>query len=169
MRRGTGIMKKLMFIAVTAIVLLDQLSKMYIRTHFQLYDLKPVIKGFFSITFVMNKGAAFGMLARLNESYRQLFFVVITVIAIIAVVYLMVKEKEMKIRLVSYTLILAGAFGNFIDRVYMGKVTDFLLFYYKQYQWPAFNVADIAISTGIGLLFIDYIIFKKRVKNESNA
>lgn len=157
-------MKKFLFLAAAAIVALDQYTKLYIRTHYHMYELHSVIDGFFSITYIMNKGAAFGMLAKLNESYRQTFFIIITAVAILAVFYLMVKEKGMKIRLVSYTLILAGAFGNFIDRVYMGKVTDFLLFYYKQFQWPAFNVADISISVGIGLLFLDYIILKKRVK-----
>lgn len=158
-------MKKILFAAAAIIVALDQWSKLYIKSHFVLYELRPVIDGFFSITFIMNKGAAFGMLAKLNESYRQIFFIIVTAVAIAAVVYLMVKEKGMKIRLVSYTLILAGAFGNFIDRIYMGKVVDFLLVYYKQYQWPAFNVADISISIGIGLLFLDYIILKKRDNN----
>lgn len=158
-------MKKLLLISAALIVALDQWTKIYIKNNFELYELRPVIDGFFSITYVLNPGAAFGMLAQLNESYRQLFFVVITAIAIAAVVYLMIKEKGMKMRLISYTLILSGAVGNFIDRVYIGKVVDFLHFYYKQYQWPAFNVADMAISVGIGLLFIDYIILKNRGEN----
>ena len=158
-------MKKLLLISAALIVALDQWTKIYIKNNFELYELRPVIDGFFSITYVLNPGAAFGMLAQLNESYRQLFFVVITAIAIAAVVYLMIKEKGMKMRLISYTLILSGAVGNFIDSVYIGKVVDFLHFYYKQYQWPAFNVADMAISVGIGLLFIDYIILKNRGEN----
>jgi len=155
-------MKKYLLPFSVFIVLLDQWTKIYIKSNFELYEMRPVIDGFFSITYVLNPGAAFGMLAKLDESYRQIFFVVVTAIAIAAVAYLMYKEKEMKIRLVSYTLILAGAVGNFIDRVYMGKVVDFLHFYIKQYQWPAFNVADISISVGIGLLFLDYIILNKR-------
>lgn len=156
-------MKRILLASAAFIVVLDQWTKVFIKNNFDLYELLPVIDGFFSITYVLNKGAAFGMLAKLNESYRQLFFIIITAVAIAAVLYLMVKEKGMKIRMVSYTLILAGAVGNFIDRIYMGQVVDFLLFYYKQYQWPAFNVADISISVGIGLLFLDYIILKKRV------
>ncbi len=156
-------MKKILLIIAAVIVALDQWTKLYIKDNFEMYELRPVIDGFFSITYVLNPGAAFGMLAELNESYRQLFFVVVTAIAILAVIYLMIKEQDMKVRLVSYTLILSGAVGNFIDRVYMGgKVVDFLHFYYNQYQWPAFNVADMAISVGISLLFIDYIILKKR-------
>jgi len=155
-------MKKLLLAVVAAIILLDQWTKIYIKGNFDLYEMRPVIDGFFSITYVLNPGAAFGMMAKLDESYRQGFFIVITTIAIAAVIYLMIKEQAMKVRLVSYTLILSGAIGNFIDRIYMGKVVDFLHFYYKQYQWPAFNVADIAISLGIGLLFIDYMILKNR-------
>jgi len=155
-------MKKYLIIIAALIVALDQWTKLYIKSNFQMYEMRPVIDGFFSITYVLNPGAAFGMLAKLNESYRQIFFIIVTAIAIAAVVYLMVKEKGIKIRMASYTLILAGAIGNFIDRVYMGKVVDFLHFYIKQYQWPAFNVADMSISIGIGLLFLDYIILNKR-------
>ncbi|ADD68535.1 lipoprotein signal peptidase [Denitrovibrio acetiphilus DSM 12809] len=157
-------MKKILISSVVFIVILDQWTKLYIKNNFDLYELRPVIDGFFSITYVLNPGAAFGMLAKLDDSYRQGFFVIITAVAILAVIYLMSKEKDMKIRLVSYTLILAGAIGNFIDRIYIGKVVDFLHFYYKQYQWPAFNVADIAISVGIGILFLDYIILSNRSK-----
>jgi signal peptidase II len=155
-------MKKLLLISAAIIVAFDQWTKLYIKNNFDMYEMRPVIDGFFSITYVLNPGAAFGILAQMNESYRKLFFVAVTILAIAAVAYLMVKEKGMKIRMVSYTLVLAGAVGNFIDRVQMGKVVDFLHFYYKQYQWPAFNVADISISVGIGLLFLDYIILKKR-------
>ncbi|PLX70054.1 MAG: signal peptidase II [Denitrovibrio sp.] len=155
-------MKKILLIAAALIIAIDQWTKIYIKSNFEMYEMRPVIDGFFSITYILNPGAAFGMLAELNESYRQLFFVIITAVAILAVIYLMIKEQDMKMRLVSYTLILSGAIGNFIDRVYMGKVVDFLHFYYQQYQWPAFNVADMSISVGISLLFLDYIILKKR-------
>ncbi|MGE4318186.1 MAG: signal peptidase II [Deferribacterales bacterium] len=161
-------MKKLLIAISLLIVALDQWTKMYIKSHFALHESKPVIDGFFDITYVLNPGAAFGFLAKLDETYRRGFFVVVTIIAIAAVAYLLYKEKGMKLRLISYTLVLAGAAGNFIDRIYMGKVVDFLLFYYKTYQWPAFNVADTAISIGIGLLMLDYF-FIKRSKDESNA
>ncbi len=161
-------MKKILIIVSLAIVALDQWTKMYIKSNFALHESRPVIDGFFDITYVLNPGAAFGFLAKLDDTYRRGFFVVVTIIAIAAVAYLLYKEKGMKLRLISYTLVLAGAAGNFIDRIYMGKVVDFLLFYYKTYQWPAFNVADTAISIGIGLLMLDYF-FIKRSKDESNA
>ena len=161
-------MKKALIALSLAIIALDQWTKLYIKSHFALYEAKSVINGFFDITYVLNPGAAFGFLAKLDEAYRRGFFVVITIVAIAAVAYLLMKEKHLKLRLVSYTLVLAGAVGNFIDRIYMGKVVDFLLFYYKSYQWPAFNVADTAISIGIGLLMIDYF-FMKRNKDANHA
>lgn len=161
-------MKKLLIAMSLLIVAVDQWSKYYIKTHFMLHESKPIIHGFFDIVYVLNPGAAFGFMAKLDEAYRRGFFVVVTVIAIAAVVYLLIKEQDMKLRLFSYTLVLAGAVGNFIDRIYMGKVVDFLLVYYKTYQWPAFNIADSAISIGICLLVYDYL-FIKRGSNENNA
>jgi signal peptidase II len=159
-------MKKFVLLTSALIVALDQWTKIYIKNNFELYDTRPVIDGFFSITYVLNPGAAFGFLAKLNESYRQIFFIAVTFLAIAAVTYLLVKERGLKIRLVSYSLILAGAFGNFIDRIYIGKVVDFLLFYYKSFYWPAFNVADISISVGIGLLMLDYFFIKSEQKQQ---
>lgn len=161
-------MKRAMIALAVAIVALDQYTKMYIVKNFTLHDSRPVIDGFFDIVYVLNPGAAFGFLGKLPETYRKLFFIAVTILAISCVAYLLIKEKGMKLRLFSYTLVLAGAVGNFIDRLFVGKVVDFLLFYYKTWQWPAFNVADIAISTGIGLLLLDYI-FIKRSTNENNA
>ncbi|WP_303852277.1 signal peptidase II [Seleniivibrio woodruffii] len=161
-------MKKAMIALALAVVVLDQWTKAYIVKNFILHESRPVIDGFFDITYILNPGAAFGFLGRLPETYRKMFFIAVTILAISCVAYLLIKEKGMKLRLFSYTLVLAGAVGNFIDRLFVGKVVDFLLFYYKTWQWPAFNVADIAISTGIGLLLLDYI-FIKRSTNENNA
>ncbi len=161
-------MKKAMIALALAVVVLDQWTKAYIVKNFILHESRPVIDGFFDITYILNPGAAFGFLGRLPETYRKLFFIAVTILAISCVAYLLIKEKGMKLRLFSYTLVLAGAVGNFIDRLFVGKVVDFLLFYYKTWQYPAFNVADIAISIGIGLLLLDYI-FIKRSTNENNA
>lgn len=153
---------------VFLLVTVDQVTKFWIKHSFELYESREVIPGFFNLTFVLNPGAAFGMLARMNESYRQLFFIAVTILAILAVIFLMYKELEHRLRAFSYALILSGAVGNFIDRLYMGKVVDFLDFYVKNYHWPAFNVADSSITIGITLLFID-IIFNKEAKNAHNA
>lgn len=157
------IMLSALFIVLLA---LDQVTKLMIKSKFVLHESIPVIDGFFNITYVLNPGAAFGILANLPETYRRGFFIIITIIAIAAIVYLMVKESHLKLRAVSYTLILSGAVGNFIDRAYMGKVVDFLDVYIKNHHWPAFNVADSAISIGVFLLILDMLFFNKETKQE---
>ncbi|MGA1863230.1 signal peptidase II [Deferribacter thermophilus] len=161
--------KKLLFLTFI-IIILDQYTKYLIKTNFEQYEVKPIIKGFFNLTYILNPGAAFGFLATLNESYRQIFFVIITIIAIFIVIYLFVKENKSFLRKLSYALILGGAFGNFIDRLFIGKVVDFLDFYVGNYHWPAFNVADSAISVGIFFLLLDIIFDKRGEKgNELNS
>jgi signal peptidase II len=160
-------MKKIHFILFSIVIISDQISKFYIKSHFALHESKPVIKGFFNITYVLNPGAAFGFLANLSETYRKSFFIVITILAICAIIYLYLKESSYKFRSIAYVLIISGAFGNFIDRVYMGKVVDFLDFYIKNYHWPAFNIADSSISIGIFFLILDLIFINKGEKNET--
>lgn len=153
---------KIIYLVIIAIVVVDQWSKRVIVKNFNLYDSIPVIDGFFNITYVLNPGAAFGFLAKMSEQYRVFFFVVVTIIAIFLVVYLLIKERKYILRKYSYTLILAGAIGNLIDRITIGKVVDFLDFYISKYHWPAFNVADVSISCGVGLLLLDMYMEKRK-------
>lgn len=157
-------MKKILVPLFVVLVVLDQVTKIYVKDTFVLHETREVIPGLFNLTYVLNPGAAFGFLAKMNESYRQIFFVAVTMIAIAAVVYLLKKEGHMKLRAFSYTLIIAGAVGNLIDRIYIGKVVDFLDFYVSSYHWPAFNVADSAISVGVCMLMLD-LFLQKRSKN----
>jgi len=158
---SVGVSVKTIIFIVIAIIGLDQWTKKIIITNFSLYDSVNIIDGFFNITYVLNPGAAFGFLAQMNERFRVIFFVVITILAIALVLYLLYKEKNHILRRYAYALILAGAIGNLIDRVTIGKVVDFLDFYVGRYHWPAFNVADISISCGVGLLILD-MFFEKR-------
>ncbi|MCD8492911.1 MAG: signal peptidase II [Geovibrio sp.] len=157
-------MKKVLIPLFAVLLIVDQTTKIIVKNTFMLHETREVIPGFFNLTYILNPGAAFGFLAKMNESYRQLFFVLVTLIAIAAVGYLLYKEHEMKLRAFSYTLIIAGAVGNFIDRVYIGKVVDFLDFYVSDYHWPAFNVADSAISVGVCLLMLDLFLHKRSEK-----
>ncbi|QAR32882.1 signal peptidase II [Geovibrio thiophilus] len=157
-------MKKTLIPLFTVLLFIDQATKIIVKNTFMLHETREVIPGFFNLTYILNPGAAFGFLARMNENYRQLFFVLITLIAIAAVAYLLYKEHSMKLRAFSYTLIIAGAVGNFIDRVYIGKVVDFLDFYVSDYHWPAFNVADSAISVGVCFLMLDLFLHKRSEK-----
>jgi signal peptidase II len=143
---------------VALIVLIDQITKLYVDASMRLHESIPVIAGFFSITHVRNPGAAFGFLADASPFFRSVFFVVVTILAMILILHYIWKSREGE-RLLTYglSLILAGAVGNLIDRVRLGEVIDFLDVYIGAYHWPAFNVADSAISVGAVILFIELV------------
>jgi len=149
--------KYILFVATTVlIVLLDQITKVYIDTSMQLHDSLPVIQGLFSITYVRNPGAAFGFLAGASPLFRYLFFVAVTVTAIVLILFYIRKNKAEEQRLnISLSLILSGAIGNLIDRIRLGEVIDFMDVYIGSYHWPAFNVADSSISIGAVILLIE--------------
>ena len=149
------------FVTLTAVVLLDQFLKAYIGATMNIHESIPVIEGFFNITHVRNPGAAFGFLSNAAPEFRSLFLITVSMIAIVLILYFISKNtaKEMLLTF-SLSLILGGALGNLIDRIRFGEVTDFLDFYISSYHWPAFNVADSAISLGAIVLVIE--IFKRR-------
>ena len=137
------------------ILLLDQLSKLLIASTLPLHSLREVIPGLFNLVHVRNPGAAFSILAGTDAAWRQGLFVGLTlfVLAIILFAYGKVPQSDRWIR-TAYSLIIGGALGNLIDRVRMGEVIDFLDFYIGSAHWPAFNVADSAISAGAIMLVI---------------
>ncbi len=142
-------------IAVT-ILLLDQVTKNIILTSFGLHDSLPVLPGFFNLTYVRNTGAAFGILAG-QESWRHLFFQMISVLALGAIVYLFWTSKRDKLALWGSALVLGGAAGNLVDRVRFGYVVDFLDFFIGSYHWPAFNIADSSITVGAFILAMKFL------------
>jgi signal peptidase II len=150
--------KKYILFGVTTglILILDQITKFYVDASMRLHESIPVIQGFFSITYVRNPGAAFGFLADASPLFRSIFFVAVTVLAIILVVHYIWKSRaEEPFLTFALSLVLSGAVGNLIDRVRLGEVIDFLDVYIGSYHWPAFNVADSAISVGAVILFIE--------------
>jgi signal peptidase II len=149
---------KYLLLGVTTglILLLDQITKLYVDSSMRLHESIPVIQGLFSITYVRNPGAAFGFLADASPLFRSIFFVAVTVLAIILVVHYIWKSRaEEPFLTFALSLVLSGAVGNLIDRVRLGEVIDFLDVYIGSYHWPAFNVADSAISVGAVILFIE--------------
>lgn len=134
-----------MVIAAT-VVLLDQATKYLVRN---LIDSFRVIKvlPFIQIVNIRNKGAAFGMFT----GFGNIVFIIIAALSIVFVVYLLVKGKEDRFGL---SLVLGGAAGNLIDRVIFGNVTDFLDVFIGRLHWPAFNVADSALTIGILIIFL---------------
>lgn len=153
--------KIFLIILFVALLAADQLSKLAVQANMELYQSIQVIPGFFSITYVLNPGAAFGIFRDHPEIFRRLFFIGVTSIAIIFFVVLLVKEYNNKLRSIAYVMVIAGALGNMIDRVRLGMVVDFLDFYFRGWHWYTFNIADCCVTIGIGLLLVDIIFFDK--------
>ena len=142
-------------IIIIAVVVLDQLTKLWIVNTFALYESRQIIGGLFNLTYVTNTGAAFGMLAGTAGWWRQVFFTFIGLAAITLIVFFYQKiGRQSRLNAVGLALVAGGAAGNLIDRLRLGKVIDFLDFYISSHHWPAFNVADSAICVGVGLLLI---------------
>lgn len=143
----------------TAVVILDQFSKWLLLHSLQPLAVIPVLDGFFNIVHVRNRGMAFGLLGRPDaHAWRTLLLVGASLAAIIVVVWWLTRlNRSEKWMALGLSLVLGGALGNLIDRLAYGEVIDFLDFYAGSYHWPAFNVADAAITTGtilIGLTFL---------------
>lgn len=143
------------------IVLIDQATKMLVLKHLQLYQTVKIIPGLFNLTHVHNPGGAFGFMAGQSQEIRSFLFLAVSTLAIGFVFYFYHRTPRNYPWLsTGLALIFSGAIGNMIDRIHMGKVIDFLDFYVHNLHWPAFNVADSAISIGMAI-FIFHILFKK--------
>lgn len=149
------------------ILALDLSTKYLAQSFLKHVHFITIIPNFFHLTYVENRGAAFGLLAEMNPLYRTSFFVAVSAIAIILIILFYLKTEEgSNIFYLGLLLILGGAIGNLIDRLRLGLVIDFLDFHWYQYHWPAFNIADTAICLGVGLLIIDMIFTSKQEKND---
>lgn len=141
-------------IIAAIILVLDQATKLYVDANFKLHETVPVIRGFFHLTYVRNKGAAFGILS--DSAIRIPFFITVSIIAMLGILwYIKHIRKDQKLALFSLSLVFSGALGNLIDRIRFGEVIDFLDVFWQRHHWPAFNVADSAITVGVALLFIE--------------
>jgi signal peptidase II len=149
-------------LGAAVIIALDQITKSAVTSHFALYDVREVIPGFFNLVYVLNPGAAFGFLADASETFRYIFFTGVTVLAAALIIYYLVKSNPRHPLLaVALTLIFSGAVGNLIDRIRFGAVVDFLDVYVGTAHWPAFNVADSAITVGAILMIWEMILNRK--------
>lgn len=147
------------------LIILDQLTKGAISQSFSLHESKVLIEGFFSFTRIHNTGAAFGLGAGSHEIVRKVFFLGLPVIACSWICVLIWKaRKDKPLLTTAYSLILAGAIGNLIDRFALGYVIDFFDFYIGNHHYPAFNVADSSITVGAVVLIIDMALEAKRKK-----
>ena len=135
-------------------VILDQATKLIAETYLN-FQVPVSVMPMFNFTLVYNQGAAFSFLSDAGGWQRWFFIGLSSVISIVLIVWLNKLKQHQKLLTVSIALILGGAIGNLIDRSIYGHVIDFIDVYYQQHHWPAFNIADSAISIGAVLLIID--------------
>ncbi|OGU20173.1 MAG: signal peptidase II [Hydrogenophilales bacterium RIFOXYD1_FULL_62_11] len=141
-----------------AVIIADHLTKFWVTSMLDYQEVVPVLP-FFSLVLVYNSGAAFSFLADAG-GWQRWFFIAIGVIATVIIVRLLKLHAGQPRMAFALALLLGGALGNVIDRVVLGHVVDFLYFYYRSFAWPAFNVADSAITVGAGLLIWDSLTSK---------
>jgi signal peptidase II len=146
--------------AVTVAV--DQFTKVEIMQTMRLHESIPIVPEFFSLTYIRNPGAAFGLLASSSQGFRLVFFGLTSLFALglLGMIFFRLRGDDW-IGQLSIAGILGGAIGNLLDRVRFGEVIDFLDFYVNGYHWPAFNVADAAISVGVFFLILHFALDKK--------
>lgn len=157
--------KYLWLLAIAGVLIaLDQLTKVYVHTHFHLGESVVVMPNFFNFTYVRNFGAAFGFLAESHPSFREIFFLSMPPIALVIILGILrgVPDSDTK-QIIALSSIFGGAIGNYIDRLRFRYVIDFLDFHlYNRWSWPAFNIADMAIVGGVGLLLMLMFIEKRK-------
>ena len=135
------------------VVMLDLLTKHWIQISLVYGEHVPVTS-FFDLVLFHNEGAAFSFLAGAG-GWQRFFFSGIAVVASLIIIHLLYKHQERKLFSLGLALVLGGALGNLYDRVTLGYVVDFIFLHYQKFYWPAFNIADSAISCGVVLLLID--------------
>ena len=167
-KRGIELNKKKWIIGLIAsiiLILLDQYTKLYITKTISLHEQVDLIEHVLYFTYFQNTGAAFSLLT----GFGNVFFGIITITALIFILY-MFMDTENKFMMTGYILVFAGAIGNFIDRMFLNYVRDFIGVYIGSYAFPIFNVADICITVGFALILcwmlIEEIEEKKRWKKE---
>jgi signal peptidase II len=149
---------------VTAIVsiFLDQWTKVLARAHLHLdsWQAVTVIDGFFDLRLSMNTGVAFGMMQKLPGG--RIIMSLVGLAALLLVFYYLRQTGLRQIRMhLALGLVAGGAVGNLIDRIYFGRVTDFIVWHYRGHEWPAFNVADAALVVGVCLMALEMMLEKR--------
>lgn len=159
---------KLVWLWLSAlVVVLDQASKYWFEHNLSLYEQIVVIPDLFSWTLAYNKGAAFSFLADQGGWQRWFFALIALGVSAVLVVWLQRLKSHERLLAVGLALVLGGALGNLYDRVVLGHVVDFILVHWQdRWFFPAFNLADSAITVGAGILILDMFINKKEQNND---
>ncbi len=153
-----------LLVIAASVVVADQITKMAVLHTIPLYHSISVLPGFFQLTHIQNPGGAFGLLARHGAQVRSVVFLFASAVAL-CLIFLFYRNTPATHRWLAtgFSLIFGGALGNLIDRVRFGRVIDFLDFSIAGHHWPAFNVADSAVTVGIGI-FVFHLLFNRLPK-----
>lgn len=162
------------YLIALVVFVLDQYTKWLVKTNIALYEVIPVLGNFFSLTYILNRGAAFGILQG-----QQPFFLAVTIVFLAGIVFYLHRLMKQGKKMLPFALALmfGGAVGNFLDRLLYGEVVDFLLVTFKfnlfgwqvDYQYPIFNVADSGIVIGTLIILADSIITWRREAKQAAA
>jgi signal peptidase II len=158
--RAGVISRRVVFSIVAVVFVVDRLTKMWIVERLGAFDVWTVIPGFFQIIHSENRGMAFSLMADWPSPWREVVLIGVASGVLMLVVGLLWRAQD-RLQQVSLALVLGGAAGNLYDRVARGSVTDFLEFFVGEWHWPAFNVADAAITSGAILLLLDAFMARK--------
>lgn len=167
MPNQNGIYSLRWFAIAASVVLLDQLTKLWIMNGFALGDSR-YISGFFNLVRAHNEGAAFSFLSEAGGWQRWFFTFLSTAISLVIVVWLVRLPRQKVLEAIALSLILGGALGNLYDRATLGYVVDFLDFHWAGWHFAAFNVADMAISLGAGLIIVEALFFADAGNSENS-
>jgi signal peptidase II len=145
-------------VLIASVVCLDQLTKWILVRSIDLHGSVPLVDGLLSLSHVRNRGAAFGILSDWDLPYQSVVLALLSLVALGAIaVYFWRLPPSARLPRLALGLVLGGAIGNLIDRARLGYVVDFVHVYWREHQWPDFNVADSAITIGVTLLVIDIL------------
>jgi signal peptidase II len=157
-------MKRWLLLSIL-VILLDQVTKQVAVETMHLYESIEVLP-FFNWTLMYNEGAAFSFLSDQGGWQRWFFIILSTVVTTVLVIWLLRLLQDERPIAISLALIIGGAIGNLIDRVLLGHVVDFIHLHYEEYFWPAFNVADSAITVGVTIMIVDSLFFAQKREDQ---
>jgi len=156
--KTTGSDRTIYVVVAALVVAFDQFTKMLVDRFMNLHESRLLVDGLLRLTYVQNRGAAFGILSEADLPYQSLLFAVVSLAALGAIAaYAWRLPARSHLPQTALALIMGGALGNLLDRARLGYVIDFVDAYWGVHHWPAFNVADSAISIGVVLLVIDIL------------
>lgn len=159
-------MNKHLLLTVVAggVIILDQVSKYTVQHKMALHDYREIIPGLFNLTYIQNPGAAFGLFGETTDTLRLFFLIGISLFALLILTFMYFRVTENDILThASIAMIMGGAIGNLIDRIRLQRVIDFVDFYLKGYHWPAFNIADSAITIGTMILMFNILFSRGKI------